>query len=274
MTIGTLSDDVLIDIFGFCWEEREIDAWQTLVHVCQRWRYIVFASPRQLDLQLHCTERRPVRKLLDVWPVFPITIGHCSDETSLTKGIDNILAALERNDRVCSINLPYVPSSVSERVAAAMQEPFPELTHLSLWSNDGMVTVLAVPKTFLGGCAPRLRSCRVDSLPFPALRKLALSASHLVNLELHKVPHSGYSSPDTLINCLSAMTNLESLSIWFRSPPDRSPPHPTCTKFPALTHLDVGGFNEYLEDFISQIDAPRLSHIELLYFHRDILDVS
>ncbi|KAH9968522.1 hypothetical protein BGW80DRAFT_1337992, partial [Lactifluus volemus] len=34
--------------------------WHRLVHVCRRWRHIIFDSPRSLDLQLFCTYGTPV----------------------------------------------------------------------------------------------------------------------------------------------------------------------------------------------------------------------
>ena len=53
---------------------KEIEAWHTLVHVCRKWRNIVFGSPRRLDLRLYCTEKTPVRKTLEVWPLLPIVV--------------------------------------------------------------------------------------------------------------------------------------------------------------------------------------------------------
>ncbi|KAH8994139.1 hypothetical protein EDB86DRAFT_2927076 [Lactarius hatsudake] len=73
-SIGVLSDDVLLVVFGFCrmsssWHWH----WPRLVHVCQRWRLIVFASPRSLDLWLYCTPRTLVKNTC-CWPAFPIAI--------------------------------------------------------------------------------------------------------------------------------------------------------------------------------------------------------
>jgi hypothetical protein len=206
--------------------------------VCRRWRYIVFASPLRLHLTLFCKGSKPVRDMLDIWPPLPILI---QDHRCPREGADNIIAALEHNDRVCqiSIEVEEVLSSVLGRFAKAMQEPFPELTHLGLWSANG--TTLVVPETFLGGSAPRLQYCHMDYLPFPALRKLLLSANHhLVRLYLTKIPHSGYTSPEPMVTCLSAATSLEFLDLRFQSPrsrPDRAsrrPPPLIRTILPAL----------------------------------------
>ena len=49
------------------------DGWQTLVHVCHKWRCIVFDSPLRLDLKIYCTLRGSVNsKALDMWPALPI----------------------------------------------------------------------------------------------------------------------------------------------------------------------------------------------------------
>jgi hypothetical protein len=61
---------------------RPVWKWHTLVHVCQRWRQIVFASPRRLNLQILCTHGTPVRKNLGIWPAFPIAIDYYSIEKS------------------------------------------------------------------------------------------------------------------------------------------------------------------------------------------------
>jgi hypothetical protein len=118
-------------------EATGTEEWHTLVHVCRRWRNVVFSSPRRLDLRLLCTGRRPVRARLNVWPALPIIVAGSLDPTGLpVEGADNILAALEHRDRVCQINFQHVPNSVVERLAAAMYEPFQELTHLEHRSND------------------------------------------------------------------------------------------------------------------------------------------
>ena len=40
-----------------------IEAWQSLVHVCRRWRCLVFESPRRLNLRLVCAQGTPARQL-------------------------------------------------------------------------------------------------------------------------------------------------------------------------------------------------------------------
>ena len=61
-----LPDVALLEIFDFYGDEEHTEAWRTLVHVCQKWRNVVFGSPRRLDLRLYCTARTPVRETLDL----------------------------------------------------------------------------------------------------------------------------------------------------------------------------------------------------------------
>ena len=64
--IDILPDDVLLRIFDFyvdmgrLYVKKEIEEWQTLVHVCRRWRGLVLGSPRRLNLRLWCT---PISKI-------------------------------------------------------------------------------------------------------------------------------------------------------------------------------------------------------------------
>ena len=215
--------------------ERE-NTWQSLVHVCRRWRSIVFGSPRHLNglnLQLVCTGRTPARDRLDVWPALPLIIWSYGDHR--TGSVDNIIAVFECRDRVCQINLTNVSSSVLEE----MQQPFPALLFLFLQSVDMPV----VPDSFLGGSAPRLRYIELSNLPFSGLPKLLLSTTHLDILRLRYIPHSGYISPEAMVTALSVLTSLEELTLRFQSPrscPDRAsrrPPPSTRSVLPVLTRF-------------------------------------
>jgi len=70
--------------------------------------------------------------------------------------MDNILAALEHNDRVYRVHLWNITSSQLENVWAAMEVPFLELKDLTLACHDKGETAPVVPNWFLGGSALRL----------------------------------------------------------------------------------------------------------------------
>lgn len=275
-TIDILPDDALLEIFDFyLGETKWTNRWHTLVHVCRRWRFVIFGSPRHLNLQLVCTHRTPVRRILDVWLPFPIVLRG-NYYTNLGK--DNIIATLEHNDRVCEIELRHISSSLWENVLTVMQEPFPILTDLKLLFADDMASV--VPDSFLGGSTPRLRKLVLDGIPFPRLPKLLLSATHLVHLQLLNIPHSGYFTPESMVTCLSTLIRLESLTLKFESPRPRSDrenrrlriPPPTRTLLASLSHFTFKGVSEYLEDIVAWVDAPLLDHLDIIFFHQLIFD--
>ena len=273
--IDMLPDVALLEIFHFYVDEAiRTEDWYVLVHVCRKWRNVVFGSPRRLNLRLSCTRRTPVRKTLDVWPLLPIKVFDDRGELE-GLGLDNIIAALEHNDRICDLEIQsFTAGPGSEKVLAAMQQPFPELTRLWLTGDE----VSIQPDSFFGGSAPRLRSLVLFSIPFPGLPRLLLSATHLVYLNLSFIPHPGYISPETMVTCLSALTSLKTLRFGFKFPrsfPDRKrrrPPPPTRTLLPVLTDLKFYGVSEYLEDFVARIDAPLLDKLHILFFHQLLFD--
>jgi hypothetical protein len=284
VTIDVLPDVALLEIFD-CYvnQVREMrnlfktQAWDTLVHVCRKWRTIVLESPRRLDLQLLCTETTPVKETLAVWPPLPIVIASYEESSR----IDNIIVALEHNDRVCQIDLEITNSQLEE-VLAAMQQPFPALTNLVIWCPKYKLLEhempAVVPESFLGGSAPRLQRLRLTRVPFPGLPKLLLSATGLVTLHIWGIPHSGYISPEAMVRCLSTLTRLERLSLGFESPlsrpirESRHPRPPTRSALPALTDFLFEGVSEYLEDLVARVDAPLLNTLHISFFHQLIFD--
>ena len=269
--IEQLPDDVLLEIFHFYvnmskyYDKSGIEEWQSLVHVCRRWRSIAFVSPRRLDLKLYCTPNTPAKDTMDVWPALPLIVEGTPDFSS-----SNIIAALEQNNRVCQVDLDLAGWS-SEEVLAAMQVPFPELTDLQLSYHQALPVI---PDSFLGGSAPRLRSLTLNSISFPGLPKLLLSATQLVRLRLHRIPHSAYISPQAIVALLSTLSSLESLYLGFRSlqsRPDRESPslHPQKrSTLPALIDFHFKGVTEYLEELMTRIDTPQLDRMNINFFNQ------
>jgi hypothetical protein len=256
-----------------------VEWWQPLVHVCRRWRTLVFGSRRRLNLQLCCMAGTVMRRI-DVWPALPLII---MDDGIIDTPVDNLISVLEHGNRICQINFDFRSFTTLqiEKVWTAMQVPFPELTALSLNSlRSPSETVPVVPDSFLGGSAPRLRLLTLLGIPFPGLPKLLLSATHLVQLHLSGVPHSGYISPEEMVTCLSVLTSLERLSLGFESPqssPDQesrhyAPPRLTRSILPTLMAFSFKGVNEYLEDLLAWIDAPRLYRLWIMFFNDIFFD--
>jgi len=283
-TIDALPDNVLLETFEFYLGKddpdeavfgygHDYDEWQTLVHVCRRWRWIVFTSPRRLDLKLYCCnqQRSANPKTLDIWPELPIVIDAFPTESK--DDVANIIGALRHHNRVCKID--YYNGQPQESLLeefAAIDEPFPALTSLKLFSEQQDVRVL--PDSFLGGSVPRLRSLFLAGIPYPAIGKLLSSTTNLVRLCLWRIPHSGYISPETIVPCLSMLPRLGELSLGFRDPrsrvhrASRHPPPLTRVVFPSLTTLSFHGEIEYLEDILSQIETPILNRSHFSVFNQ------
>lgn len=123
VNINILPDNVLLDIFDFCLRNprkspfHRMSEWQRLVvHVCQRWRHIIFASPRRLDLHLFCTYGMSVRNNLSCWLAFPIIVDYypywdfVSGKSIVPDNDDNVIAALERPDRMHCVEIAATSS--------------------------------------------------------------------------------------------------------------------------------------------------------------------
>jgi len=266
-----LPEDALLIIFDFyLYGDPNLDAWHTLLHVCQRWRSVVLSSPCRLNLRLLCTETRPVGEMLDIWPAVPIVIRSTCDVFKLEARAYNIIAALEQRDRVRKIRVRSIPRSILEAFAAVAQEPFLALTYLELRSHDIFASPV-LPHSFLGGSAPRLRALDLSGIPFSAIRNLLLSASDLVHLRLWDITitNSGYVPPEVIATCLSAMTGLETLELGFPKAASlprmasRHTPPITRRALPSLTKFVFQGYRKYLNDLVVRLDVPLLDAVDI-----------
>ena len=261
-------------------KRRKKQEWMTLVHVCRRWRIIAFQSPRRLNLRLVYTPLTPPRNTLDIWPPLPLIIYDVAKVYE--EHVDYTIAALEHNNRVCQIRLiGYSPSQIScVAKSAAIQKPFPELTHLELemssrpnWPDNGPTIV---PDSFLGGTTPRLQSLELFNISFPGLPKLVLSATRLVKLDISYIRRSGYIPPEAMTTILSTLTTLEYFRIIFVYPPSasesRSPPLRTRSTLPVLATMQFKGTSGYLEEILARIDAPRLNKMFINLDDQSIFD--
>jgi len=268
LSINVLPDDVLLEIFDHyvnlpqrsLFHDCRVDAWNKLVHVCQRWRYVVFDPPRRLDLRLLCTNRTPVTNMLDIWPVLLIVISARLPLALPASGVTNIISALQQHNRVCTIDINGVPNSLLKEFAA-MQEPFPALTKLWLRSFADNAPVL--PDSFLGGSVPRLRELYLIGIPFPALPKLLLSTHDLVTLCLESIPRSGYFSPEAIVTGLSTLTSLESLDLLFWSP--RSQTDRASRRLPPLTRIILSALTKFCSTAIASTWRTSCPDSKLLY---------
>ncbi|KAN0133355.1 hypothetical protein V8E53_008795, partial [Lactarius tabidus] len=284
-TIGALPDNVLLDIFvlyrndhndtetnqNHTYDVKSVKA-RALVHVCQRWRQIIFESPRRLHLKIRCTHGTPVKKCLSIWPKIPIHVAYYLSSTKVCPiDEENISIALQHPDRVSHLALDVDSTGTLEKLATLIQKPFPVLTHLSITSGAKLAPLLPVEfAEILRGSASSFQRFSLFFISFPAWPTLLSSARDLVTLDLDKIPPSDYISPEALVACLAALPRLKTFDIRFHSPTPRlnhiHPHHITRILLPALNDFRLHGAGEYLEDFTARIDCPRLNSFNLVYF--------
>ncbi|KAH9968525.1 hypothetical protein BGW80DRAFT_656694 [Lactifluus volemus] len=273
--------DRLISIFlpqGH-WPPRQLWNWHRLIHVCRRWRHIIFDSPRSLNLQLFCTHGTPVKNNLDCWPALPIVMQYPQSSTSFNysnpiseiSDADNIMAALQHSDRICKIRL-NVTTPLLEKLTTVPQDSFPALESLELEreTDNGFI----LPEESFVGPFPNLHVLHVARIAFPALRRVLLSARDLVVLHLEELPSNGYITPAALLTFLPVMTRLESLYLHFRSPISRpilggyrSAPQGRAVLL-ALKWFTFYGVSEDLGCLLSGIDAPGIVDIDVTFFNQ------
>jgi hypothetical protein len=230
-------------------------------------RFWITTSPESATL-LYSTPKTPARDTLDVWPALPLIIRG----SMALSGTDNVITVLGQSNHVCEVFLWGLADWQTEKVLAAMEVPFPELTDLRLFSDGETLPV--IPDSFLDGSAPHLQYFELSGIPFPGLPKLLLSATHLVCLWLVNIPHSGYISPEAIVAPLSMSSSLEALFLEFQSPqsrPDwasRSLPPSKRTILPALHEFRFKGTTEYLEGLVTRIDTPQLDRMHITFFNQ------
>ena len=264
--------------------------WQKLVQVCQRWRQIIYGSPRYLDLHHDCSNERPFKNL-SRWPEFPLALHYTISYEN--KEVDDLVAALKQPSLVRRVDLmvPHLDARVDD-VLKKMKVPFPALTDLNIMGPDRDASYfnieehdgVSLPRNFLGKSAPCLQRIyfeAVNATSFRNFPKLLSSARGLVTLRIEDIPpncwYEGHKYILPMVEALAGLTKLKTLCINFRFPrkPHESnegfdhgmhPERRTRAVFPALTRLIFSGESEYLEDIVARIDMPRLEDIEIEYF--------
>src|SRR6266851_2525520 len=275
--IHNLDDDSLLIIFIFCRpvlidedendDERILQGgnwarerwWYKLVQVCQRWRHLVLASASYLDLCLVCTYGTPVADMLAQSSPLPLIINYPRNyprDQVTAEDEEGVVLALQHRNRVRRIRI-QMPASNLERLIAAIDGEFPVLEYL-YFELPGLM----FPETLQ---APRLRHLILLNMTIPMRSPLLITCVGLVTLALQDA--SAYFSPNNLLQRLSPMHHLESLSIFL----DPLFPNWRIERQLLLTPITLlnlrwfrfDGPNAYLEALLLQITAPLLEKIHI-----------
>lgn len=108
ISIGHLPDEILLEIFDLCrladlshWNHER--RWCTLLHICRRWRYIMFESASRLKLRLQCDSHTATETMLIHSPPLPLILEPTYFDYMDLKSKKKVLDGLGQSDRVFSI---------------------------------------------------------------------------------------------------------------------------------------------------------------------------
>ncbi len=282
LTINNLPNELLIEMFDFyllrwqdvnhLWETGYQLEWFNLLHVCRKWRAVLFASSSRLGLSFVLTPKRGgnIKTIISRhFPPLPIVINYNYQRrlttTGMTKDMSRLLCALKLPDRIRGIDL-YASSTNGElaKFFKAMKCPFPALESLAIRNKDDQV--LKIPAAFLKGTNLhlRLRSLKLRSICLTSISQLLSSATALTNLSLtirtdHRQP------PDMLL----LLAQLQGLPLLRRlnlkiSCSTEQPTEPK-ERFPLekLTSFHYHGCTAALNTLTMGFVAPSLQDIDI-----------
>jgi len=204
-------------------------------------------------------------------PPLPLIVDYFSKDDIAAEDEEAIFLALEQRDRVRRIRL-IVPYPDLQKFAMAIDGEYPILEHLILApSAENMSTVLVLPETLQ---APHLRHLALSNFTLPIGSRLLTTAVGLVTLCLFLDQPSAHFPPNTLLQWLSSMPQLEMLAILFFFPlpnhdVERQPihmPNMAHITLPNLRWFAFEGVSAYLEVVARRITTPRLENFQFNFF--------
>ena len=178
--------------------ERGPRWWYRLAHVCQRWRKLILSSVSYLGLSLVCTNGLPVANMLTHSPPLPLTVDYGGKNGITAKDEMGILLALKERHRVRHLRL--YPVHDLQKFVMAVDEEFPILEYLIMWSPLKENTLLKLPETLQ---APRLRHLSLTVFACPIRPRLHPTAAGLVTLCLTMIHPYAYVQPGILLQLIS-----------------------------------------------------------------------
>src|SRR5216683_2209420 len=280
ITISSLPDELLIEIFdwsrlvdGYDWIYRR--RWYKLQQICRRWRYVMLEWPSRLKLCFLCNKTSPITTMPSHLTAIPLAINYKIEPNwplpyvpKLPK--KELLLALQHCNRLYSIFIGRCTSEGSG-LLKALDNPFPILEALSLFYDDG---IQVLPNNFV---APRLRALHLVNVIIPMGHLSLTNAANLLSLHLERIPASGYSPPEYLVECIASMPHLENISFGFKEGtyyPDMVMELPrteiTRMVLPKLSRLKYTGIINYLDNLLARISTPVLQDLRFSVFLNEI----
>ena len=166
-----------------------------------------------------------------------------------------------------------------QKLVAAMSNEYPIMEYLIIgYREEDKSSILMFPETLQ---APLLRCLTLIGFALPIGSRLLTTAVGLVTLFLYMVHPSTYFHPNALLQWLSSMPQLETLSVYFHfATPnrdvERQVTHTPVTMAVALPNLHCFGFRgvgTYLEAILHRITAPRLEKLGIYIYNQLVFSV-
>jgi hypothetical protein len=214
----------------------------------------------------------PVADMLVHSPPLPLVVDYFRKGRELTtEDEEGIIFALKQRDRVLRVRL-NTPVLSLQKFIAAMDEEYPVLEHLVIVLEDNSTTLI-FPESLQ---APHLHHLALQGFALPIGSRLLTTAVGLVTLGLVMVRPSTYFHPNSLLQWISLMPQLEILSIMFIfSIPNRDverqlthTPIIAPITLPNLRYFDFQGVSTYLEALVHRITTPRLKKLKINLFNQ------
>ena len=299
--VGTLHDDVLLEIFDFyrqslrdrrnherVWNNK--NGWFKLAHVCHNWRSVVLASPCRLRLRLYFTHDTPTRAAaLQPLSRLPIIVDYSNVRWN-AKVLRCLISALRYPDRVYRIAIKgsykYKHSAI---ISKALDSSFYALESLELRNSRDSPAFILLASRFMTSIQS-LRNLQLDDLS-PILPQVLSFTTSLVDLTLNVftildlLDRGDGVSIFPHLQRLSHLRNLQVFdSMKLLVPIDDvmiSSPPTTTTLLPELAYIRLSTGCSEIEWFVAGLvtpslrelhisiqDAPRLLHPNLSEFIR------
>ena len=279
LTIDNLPTELLLEIFdayrqhfdyGYkhqrCWNTSL--TWFKLIHVCRKWRHVVFTSMTHLNLYLILETRHRDRNHRDIilsrhFPPLPIVIDCHFGGPSTPEDQVRLLSTLKLCDRVHGISVFGRRAPDFAEFFEQTKRPFPTLKSLKIYHEH--LDTLELPPTFIGGSAPSLRCLKINPVSFASISPILSSATQLVDLSLVIELTFSPSQEESLLAYLKAMPCLRHLSLIISDRSINSLAHPSepediVTLF-KLTDFHYHSPSVVLDILVAGFTAPSLQEL-------------
>ena len=203
-------------------------------------------------------------------PPLPLVIDYQLDEDDDISAEDeeHAILALKQYDRVRRVRF-MLPDTSLQKLIVAMDGEYPILEYLIIWHLGEKSSTLMLPETLQ---APHLRHLVLFGFSLPIGSRSLTTAVGLVTFVLIMGHPSTYFHPNTLLQWLSFMPQLENLAVGFSlAVPSRdvekqfthTPTIMTAVTLPNLRSFGFRGVGTCLEAFLHRITTPRLEKLRI-----------